>query len=147
MNTKDQVMAPSDVAWFHMDRPDFRLTEHLRFRKLPAPGDVDALRAYASEQAAIRLEQSSALWEVHVLDGFEGGGAILIRIHHAVADGHLVVRLGTQLEPQSLRSKPVGGHLHFRSTQLPLPLPRQPRAKNLSRCFPYAQHSEAEIVR
>jgi len=49
--------------------------------------------------------------------------------------------LGTQLEPQSLRSKPVGGHLHFRSTQLPLPLPlrRQPSAKDLSRCFPYAQ--------
>jgi len=35
----------------------------------------------------------------------------------------------------------LGGHLHFRSTQLPLPLPRQPRAKHLSRCFPYAHPS------
>jgi len=148
-------MAPSDVAWFHMDRPDnhmvinalawseqpfehervvqtieerwvsvfprltqrvtgkrsgsgerlrwtacpdYRLADHFRFLTLPAPGDVDALCTYVGEQAGIRLEQSSALWEVHVLDGFKTGGAILIRIHHTIADGHLVVRLLRELD-------------------------------------------------
>jgi len=148
-------MAPSDLAWYHMDRPDnqmvinvlgwsdrpldpqqvlatlqerwlsafprlrqrvrgdrlgiarhprwvedesFHLMRHLHFRRLREPGDLAELRAYVSQQAAVRLEHTRPLWELHVLSGFGDGGALFLRLHHAIADGHLVVRLLRELD-------------------------------------------------
>jgi len=76
----------------------FRVENHLRRHTLADPGDCDALQEYVSRQASLRLERSRPLWEVHLIDGFDTGGALLLRIHHAMADGHLLVRLLHELD-------------------------------------------------
>jgi diacylglycerol O-acyltransferase / wax synthase len=79
------------LAW--EDDPDFDLERHLTHTRLPAPGDRRTLHRYVSEQMSLPLDGERPLWQVHLIDGYEGGAAVYTRIHHAVADGIALVRL------------------------------------------------------
>ena len=82
-----------DVAAFDVD-------DHLHRVTLPAPGDDAQLHAYVSGQAGRPLDPSRPLWEAHLLDGYGGGCAILLRTHHALADGTALVQaLLTLVDP------------------------------------------------
>lgn len=75
------------------DDPDFALERHLHRTTLPEPGDDAALRAYVDAQLHRPLDRSHPLWEMHVLDGYDGGSALLCRFHHALADGIALIRV------------------------------------------------------
>ncbi len=67
--------------------PGFDLDRHVHRAVLTASGDDTALQAYIEVQMARPLARDRPLWEVHVIDGYEGGSAVLARFHHALADG------------------------------------------------------------
>jgi len=69
------------------DDPDFSLERHLRRAVLPSPGDDRSLQQYVEAQMSRPLDRARPLWEVHLLDGFGAGSAVLTRFHHALADG------------------------------------------------------------
>jgi diacylglycerol O-acyltransferase / wax synthase len=75
------------------DDPDFDLDRHLVHAQLPGPGDRATLHRYVSEQMSLPLDGERPLWQVHLIDGYEGGAAVYTRIHHSVADGIALVRL------------------------------------------------------
>ena len=82
------------------DVAPFDVEPHLHHVTLPAPGDDARLHAYVSEQAGRPLDTSRPLWEAHLLDGYGGGCAILLRTHHALADGTALVQaLLTLVDP------------------------------------------------
>lgn len=89
--------------------PAFDLDRHIVRARLPQPGDRAALQGYVSDQASHPLERDRPLWELHLLDGFSGGGkrkragsAVLLRTHHAVADGAALIQLVLSLtDPES----------------------------------------------
>jgi diacylglycerol O-acyltransferase len=74
------------------DADDFDVAAHLVHATLPAPGGNEALHAYVSEQANIPLDPAQPLWQAHLIDGYGDGCAILLRTHHAIADGTALVQ-------------------------------------------------------
>ena len=76
------------------DDPGFQLEAHLRRTKLPAPGDRAALEALVGESMGTSLDFSRPLWELHLIEGSqEVGGALLMRVHHVIADGISLARV------------------------------------------------------
>jgi diacylglycerol O-acyltransferase / wax synthase len=75
------------------DDPDFDLERHFQHVSLPPPGDSAALHAYVADLTATPLDRSKALWEFHLVDGYEGGAALVGRVHHCIADGIALARV------------------------------------------------------
>jgi diacylglycerol O-acyltransferase / wax synthase len=69
------------------DDPDFSLSRHLHRATLPPPGDEACLQRYVEAQMHKPFDRSHPLWEAHFVDGYLHGAAVVIRIHHAIADG------------------------------------------------------------
>jgi WS/DGAT/MGAT family acyltransferase len=73
---------------FWTDDPAFDIALHVNARPVPAPGDEASLLALCSELNEPALPRSRPLWEMWLLTGLTGNRvALLIRLHHAVADG------------------------------------------------------------
>lgn len=69
------------------DDPYFNLNAHLHRLALPEPGDRAALQELASDMVSMPLDFSKPLWHIYVIENYGAGGALLFRIHHAMADG------------------------------------------------------------
>lgn len=70
------------------DDPLFDIRRHVFHVTLPPPGGEAELQALAGRILSQTLDRSKPLWDVHVIDGLKGGGGALIwRVHHALADG------------------------------------------------------------
>ncbi|WP_179473342.1 WS/DGAT/MGAT family O-acyltransferase [Mycolicibacterium vinylchloridicum] len=70
------------------DDPAFDLTHHVRRSALPNPGDDAALYAEVATIMERRLDRGRPLWECWVIEGLtEDRWALLIKVHHALADG------------------------------------------------------------
>jgi WS/DGAT/MGAT family acyltransferase len=70
-----------------VDDPSFNLGYHVRHTALPSPGSVEQLRLLVSRIFSQRLDRSKPLWELWLVEGYEGGFAIVSKVHHAVVDG------------------------------------------------------------
>ena len=80
-------------------------------REVGAPGDrtVSAVLAMASSFATAPFDQARPLWDATLVTGVEGGRAVLLlRVHHAIADGvralHMMANL-LDLEPHPSRDE------------------------------------------
>ncbi len=68
--------------------PDFDIRRHIFHVTLPAPGGDAELEELASRLLSQVLDRGKPLWEIHVVDGLQDTrGALIVRIHHALADG------------------------------------------------------------
>jgi len=67
--------------------PDFDIGQQLHHIALPEPCDRAALVELVSELAGTPLDRERPLWQVHVVDNVDGGSALVMRIHHCLADG------------------------------------------------------------
>ena len=68
--------------------PDFDIRRHIFHVRLPEPGGESELEELASRLLSQVLDRGKPLWEIHVVDGLQDGrGALIVRIHHALADG------------------------------------------------------------
>lgn len=77
-----------------VDDAGFDIGEHVRVRAIPPPGDEAALLQACQELTGPALDRSRPLWELWFLTGLAGGNVgMLIRLHHAVADGVAAVAL------------------------------------------------------
>lgn len=69
----------------------FDIASHVHRVALPAPGDQAALQRLVSDLASTPLDPSKALWQVHLVENYGDGGALIARIHHSIADGLALV--------------------------------------------------------
>ncbi len=83
------VMPPFNVglpAW--EDDADFDIRRHVIPARLERPGGDAELEAFAGRLLSSTMDRGKPLWDVHVLSGLKGGrGALIWRLHHALADG------------------------------------------------------------
>jgi len=71
-----------------VDEPAFDIAAHVRTRSVPSPGDEASLLGVVEELNEPPLPRSRPLWELWLLSGLSDGRlAMLIRLHHVVADG------------------------------------------------------------
>jgi WS/DGAT/MGAT family acyltransferase len=75
------------------DDPGFDPALHFHHVALPAPHDRAALQALVSDRIATPLDRDRPLWEVYFIDELGEGGAVLVRIHHSIADGIALARV------------------------------------------------------
>lgn len=73
--------------------PYFDLRDHLHHRALPAPGGRAALEELISDLLSTPLDRTKPLWQMHFVEGYEGGTAVVVRLHHCIADGVALVAL------------------------------------------------------
>ncbi len=67
--------------------PDFEIDQQLHHIALPPPGDDAALTELINDLASTPLDRARPLWDVHVVDGVNGGSALITRLHHCIGDG------------------------------------------------------------
>jgi diacylglycerol O-acyltransferase len=131
---------PFDVGapqW--VDDPGLDLGRHVRRAAVPRPGDDNALFQVVADVLERRLDRDRPLWECWVIEGLEGNRwAILMKIHHCMADGISATRILTQLcddidgdafAPRPVVAKRTATHLK----PVPDPKPRSNPLDNLWR--------------
>ena len=93
-----------------VDDPDFDLDNHLHRVALPTPGGEAELTAMVAAVMGRPLDPDQPPWEMHVVEGLEGGKIGLIaKIHHSVIDGVAGVQLMAQLLDVSEEGRPAVG--------------------------------------
>ena len=81
-----------------VDDTNLDISHHVRRAALPRPGDDAALYRWVAEVMERRLDRDRPLWECWIVDGLaHNRWAILMKVHHCIADGiaatHLLARL------------------------------------------------------
>ncbi|GAB92653.1 wax ester/triacylglycerol synthase domain-containing protein [Gordonia rhizosphera] len=73
---------------FWVPDEDFDISAHIDEFTLDAPGGRDVLDALLSELAVRQLDRTRPLWAITLVHGLANGTqAVVVRVHHAVADG------------------------------------------------------------
>jgi diacylglycerol O-acyltransferase / wax synthase len=96
------VVGPSGAFW--VDDRNFDIGRHIKRVRLPGRGGDQALQRFVAELAAEPLDRNHPLWQMCIVEKFEGGAAIVSRLHHAIADG--MALMGVMLNLAD------GGHGH-----------------------------------
>jgi WS/DGAT/MGAT family acyltransferase len=86
-----QVASEEITGAFWQDDPDFDIDAHLRRRALPAGAGKKELQALASELSVLPLNPGKPLWRFDLIENYNGGSAMVVRIHHSIADGIALV--------------------------------------------------------
>lgn len=73
--------------------PNFNLDEHLLRVRLPDPGDQIALQDLVGDLMSTQLDFSKPLWQMHYVENFGQGSAIINRLHHCIGDGLALVQV------------------------------------------------------
>ncbi|HPT57870.1 MAG TPA: wax ester/triacylglycerol synthase family O-acyltransferase, partial [Casimicrobium sp.] len=70
-----------------IDDDTFDMDAHLRRVRLPGAGGERELQAMVADLASERLDKGKPLWQMHLVENYKGGSALITRIHHCIADG------------------------------------------------------------
>jgi diacylglycerol O-acyltransferase len=103
------------------DDAHFSLRYHVRHSALPAPGSIEQLQGLVGRVMSQQLDRTKPLWEMWVIEGLaDGGWAILMKIHHAVADGLAATDLLTALLDED-PSQPIPASMYWQPERQPSP--------------------------
>jgi WS/DGAT/MGAT family acyltransferase len=86
---RQKVVRDAVLSWWVTD-DDFDLGRHVLREKLArrrGQSERAALQARAAELAAVPLDPAHPLWQIRHIEHYEGGSALIVRIHHCIADG------------------------------------------------------------
>ncbi|NBU06174.1 MAG: hypothetical protein EBT38_00505, partial [Acidimicrobiia bacterium] len=98
-----------------VDDPEFNIDYHVRRVCLPEPGSLRQLLDLATLIVNDPFERTRPLWQFVSVEGLSGGrGALIVKLHHTVADGQGGVLLSLQFIDLE------------RNAPLPPPLPEPP---------------------
>lgn len=71
-----------------MENSEVDLDYHVRCVQVPSPGGRRELDLLIGEIAGTQLDRGRPLWEMHLVEGMADGCiAVVVKIHHALADG------------------------------------------------------------
>jgi WS/DGAT/MGAT family acyltransferase len=79
-------------VWWE-DAVDFDLEAHLHPVELPTPAGRAELETFVADLISRPLDRSRPLWDLYLVTPYEGGQALVFRMHHAIADGIALSRV------------------------------------------------------
>ncbi len=85
------VQTPAGAYWQANDR--FDIAHHLQRVALPGRAGKAELETFVSALIGAPLDPGRPLWQFHLIERFEGGSAIVVRIHHCYADGIALIQV------------------------------------------------------
>jgi len=117
---KQRVMEDAAGATWVMDR-NFDLANHVVPEKLPKSANQEAaLQDRVAVLATQRLDPKRPLWQIHLIEDYTGpdgvkGSAMIVRIHHCIADGIALISVTMSLvdggapPPERRKKEPAAG--------------------------------------
>ena len=90
---RQRAVTPTGRAPYWEDDPHFDIDRHIHRLALPAPGSTKALQELVSDLMSAPLDHAVPLWQAYLVEGYGPGSAVVVRIHHAVADGIALARV------------------------------------------------------
>ena len=88
------------------DDEDFDLDWHIRLTALPGAAGKKELQRLVSQLASTPLDHSKPLWQFHLVETYDGGSALISRIHHCYADGIALIQVLLSLTDTHPEAKP-----------------------------------------
>ncbi|KQZ67767.1 hypothetical protein ASD53_00070 [Lysobacter sp. Root559] len=85
------VDTPAGASW--QTDEDFDLDWHVQLTALPGRAGKRGLERFVSQLASSPLDHSRPLWQFHLIERYDGGSALVARIHHSYADGIALVQV------------------------------------------------------
>jgi WS/DGAT/MGAT family acyltransferase len=79
---------------------DFDIHRHVvrdRLPRKPRGREQEALQDRLAELAVTPLDHDRPLWQFHLVEDYQGGSAMLVRIHHCIADGIALIAVTQSL--------------------------------------------------
>ena len=113
-----QKVVPDAMGANWVPDTDFDLHHHVMVHRLarePGQSERAALQALAGELANTPLDPSRPLWQFHLVEDYEGGSAMLARVHHCIGDGIALISVmlsitdGGTDPPRRKRREPADG--------------------------------------
>lgn len=92
-----------------VDDPHFDIEAHLHHIALPDPGDNIALQELTSDLMSTPLDFSKPLWQIHLVDNYGDGCALVCRLHHCIADGIALMRVLLSLTDERIEPHATPG--------------------------------------
>lgn len=93
--------AVENAAGAHwVDDANFDIAHHLlleRLPKVPAAGQQQALQDRVAALCMEPLNPTRPLWQFHLVENYKGGSALIVRIHHCIADGIALISVTQSL--------------------------------------------------
>ncbi len=86
---RQKVELPGGPYW--RDDPHLALAHHIKRVRLPGRGGKEALERFVGDLASEPFDFNHPLWTIHIVEKYEGGAAVVLRWHHAMADGAALV--------------------------------------------------------
>jgi diacylglycerol O-acyltransferase / wax synthase len=98
-----------------VDDEAFDIHHHVRREKLTrlrGQSEREALQARVGELSMTPLDRTRPLWQFQLIEGYEGGSALIARVHHCIADGIALISVVLSItdggtEPPPRKRRPV----------------------------------------
>lgn len=91
-------------SWVEAER--FDLDDHVPCHALPQPAGQRELEELAGELASLPFRPGVPFWYFHLIENYAHGSAIVVRIHHAYADGIALVKVLLSLADATPGARP-----------------------------------------
>lgn len=92
------------------DVADFDPDLHMHRLALPAPHDRDALQELVGDLMTTPLDRSKPLWDIYLVEDYGEGCALVVRMHHCIADGIALARVMLLLTDEAADAGIEPGH-------------------------------------
>ncbi len=83
------VQDPMGATWVHDDSFDIQrhVLHEKKLKRERGQSEREALQTQVGELANTALDPDHPLWQFHLIDDYEGGSALVARVHHCIGDG------------------------------------------------------------
>ena len=77
------------ATWVHDEAFDIQrhVLHEKKLKRERGQSEREALQAHVGELANTALDPDHPLWQFHLIDDYEGGSALVARVHHCIGDG------------------------------------------------------------
>ena len=99
------VVEPTGAYW--EDDPAWDIAAHLHRVALPGAADKSELERFVADLASQPLDATKPLWQFTLIENYQGGSALVARIHHCIADGIALVGVMLKLTDATPDAPPV----------------------------------------
>ena len=92
--------------YFWENDPYFDIDNHVKRIALPGNANKKELQAYVADQVSISFDANKPLWQLIFVDNYQGGNAVILRVHHSYADGLALISVFQSItDPSSTVSR------------------------------------------
>lgn len=101
-----QRVAQKNPGAFWENDAHFDIRRHILRTALPGRADQAELQNLASDLMSTPLDFSKPLWQFHLVEDYQGGSAVILRIHHCYADGIALIHVLLSLTDPEANTPP-----------------------------------------